>query len=109
MVSYQDMKELQQRVKMFCKDHNMDLPIELRLLDSMSELGEVAKEILRMSNYGKQPLAYKDSLQSELWDVFYTLIAMANIYDIDLEHALDVVLKKYEKRLLKWSADSINE
>lgn len=87
----------------------MEAPIEHRVLDTLSELGEVAKEILKMSNYGKQAIEYRNNLQWELWDVFYSLITIANTFDIDLEESLKQVLQKYEKRLQKWSAGSENE
>jgi len=35
----------------------------------MSELGEVAKEILKMSDYGRKPLLYKEELKSEIGDM----------------------------------------
>lgn len=41
----------------------MESPIEFRLLDTMSELGEVAKELLKMSNYGRQPMEYRETLE----------------------------------------------
>ncbi|MEM7821090.1 MAG: MazG-like family protein [Candidatus Aenigmatarchaeota archaeon] len=56
------MKELQKRIKKFCKEHNLESPAEHRVLDTMSELGEVAKEILKMSDYGRKPLRYREEL-----------------------------------------------
>ncbi len=100
------MKELQQRIKEFCKKHNLESSPEHKVLDTMSELGEVAKEILKMSDYGRKPIKYRDELKSELGDLFYSLITIANSFDIDLEEALDLVLEKYGKRLKKGSAGS---
>jgi len=102
------MREIQERIKKFCKENNMESPAEHRVLDTMSELGEVAKEILKMSNYGRKPIEYRDELKSELGDVLYSLITIANTFDIDLEDALHQVLEKYEKRLKKGSAGSEN-
>lgn len=100
------MKESQQKIKEFCKKHNLESPPEHRVLDTMSELGEVAKEILKMSDYGRKPIKYRDELKSELGDLFYSLITIANSFDIDLEEALNLVFEKYEKRLKKGSAGS---
>lgn len=75
----------------------------------MSELGEVAKEILKMSDYGRKPLAYREELQLELGDLLYSVITIANSFDVDLEEALGMVLKKYETRLKKGSAGSEND
>jgi len=103
------MKEIQERIKKFCKKNDMESPIEHRVLDTMSELGEVAKEILKMSNYGRKPIKYREELKSELGDVLYSLITIANTFDIDLEDALRQILEKYEKRLTKGSAGSEND
>jgi NTP pyrophosphatase (non-canonical NTP hydrolase) len=103
------MREIQERIKNFCKENNMNSPVEHRVLDTMSELGEVAKEILKMSNYGKKPIEYREELKTELGDVLYSLITIANTFNIDLEEALHQVLEKYEKRLIKGSAGSEND
>ena len=95
------MREIQKRVKEFCKKNKLGSSVEHRVLDTLSELGEVAKEILKMSDYGKKPINYKEELKSELGDLFYSLITIANYFDIDLGEALNIVLEKYEKRLKK--------
>lgn len=100
------MKKMQQRVKEFCEKNNLESSPEYRVLDTMSELGEVAKEILKMSNYGRKPIKYKDEIKYELGDLMYSLITIANSFDIDLEDALKIALEKYEKRLKKGSAGS---
>ena len=48
------MQELQDKVANFCKEYELDCTIEHRLLDVLSELGEVAKEYLTATNYGKK-------------------------------------------------------
>ncbi|MCK4997256.1 MazG-like family protein [Candidatus Pacearchaeota archaeon] len=103
------MKEIQEKIKNFCKDNDMESPIEHRVLDLMSELGEVSKEVLKMSNYGREPAKYREELKSELGDVLYSLITVANTFDVDLEDALNQVLEKYKKRLMKGSAGSENK
>jgi len=103
------MKKIQQKIKEFCKKHDLEHPPEHRLLDTMSELGEVAKEILKMSDYGKKQLEFKKEIKSELGDVLYSLITVANFFNIDLEEALEIVIKKYEKRLEKEGIGSEND
>ncbi len=103
------MKEIQEKIKKFCKKNNLESPAEYRVLDTMAELGEVAKEILKMSDYGKKPIEYRKELKSEIGDLLYSLITIANYFDIDLEDALNLVLEKYEKRLKKGSAGSEND
>ena len=84
----------------------MEALIEHRILDLMSELGEVAKEVLKMSDYGKKPIQFREEIKGELGDAFYSLITVANYFNIDLEEALNIVIKKYKKRLKKGSAGS---
>lgn len=103
------MKQIQQHITSFCKEHGLESPVEHRVLDTMSELGEVAKEVLKMSHYGRQPVEYREELKSELGDVLFSLITIANTFDVDLEDALQHVLEKYEKRLKKGSAGSEND
>ena len=103
------MKNLQEKVKKFCEENNLDSAIEYRLLDTLSELGEVSKEILEMTNYGRKKMELGEEIKSELGDVFYSLITVANSIDIDLESALEDVLKKYERRLKRGGAGSEND
>ena len=93
------MKKIQEKVKKFCKENKLESPIEHRILDLVSELGEVSKEVLKMSNYGRKKLKIKKEVKQELGDVFFSLINIANYFKVDLENTLDLVLKKYKKRL----------
>ncbi len=102
------MKDIQKKVKLFCEKNELNSPIEHRVLDTMSELGEVAKEILKMSDYGDRPIQYNDNLKMELGDLLYSIITIANVFDIDLDEALNEVLKKYEQRMHKGSPSSDN-
>jgi len=103
------MKGIQDKVRKFCSDHNLESPPEHRVLDALSELGEVAKEILKMSDYGRKPLEYREELRSEMGDLLYSIITIANSFDIGLEEALNMVLEKYGKRLEKGSVGSEND
>lgn len=101
------MKKLQKQVDKFYKENNLQSPIEHNVLDLVSEVGEVSKEVLKMSNYGRnKSLKYRDEISGELGDVLYSLILVANYFDVDLQDSLDNTLKKYSKRLEKGSAGS---
>jgi NTP pyrophosphatase (non-canonical NTP hydrolase) len=100
------MKKIQDKIKKFCKENRLESSPEYRVLDTMSELGEVAKEILKISDYGRKKLEYRKGLKSELGDLLYSLITIANYFDIDLEEALNMVLEKYNRRLKKGSPGS---
>jgi NTP pyrophosphatase (non-canonical NTP hydrolase) len=70
-----------------------------RALDLVSELGEVSKEILKVSAYGKRPLKSTKALKLELGDVYFSLLCLANALEIDLAEALDASLEKYRARI----------
>ncbi len=91
--------KLQEEVEEFCKKHGLESPAEHRVLDLVSEVGELSKEILKISDYGRKDLEYKEEIGFELGDVFYSLITVANSFDVDLEEALEKALEKYESRM----------
>lgn len=101
-----NLHELQEQIKDFCAEHRLESPPEYRLLDAVSELGEVAKEILKMSDYGRKPIQYREDLQVELGDLLYSLITLANSFDIDLDESVQLALAKYRKRLIRGGAGS---
>ena len=92
------MRHLQDKVKNFCEQHDLSTSSEVRFLDIVSELGELAKEILLQSDYGKKTIDRSARLEEEVGDTIFSLIALSNSFDIDMEVALDKVLKKYELR-----------
>lgn len=93
-----ELKELQRKVKELSQKLNLVNSPELCGLDLASEAGEIAKEILELTNYGRRDHIYNPDLERELGDALYSLIAIANIYDIDLEEKLLESLEKYKKR-----------
>lgn len=48
------MQDIQEKVQKFCDEHNLNTSPQSRLIDTVSELGEVAKELLVGSDYGKK-------------------------------------------------------
>ena len=95
------MNEVQKKVQLFCKKNNLRNSIEHRVLNIVSEIGELSKEILKASNYGKNSYVSNEKIKLELGDVLFSLITLANSLDVNLEAALEKVLKKYEKRIVK--------
>lgn len=104
-----DLDHVQSSIKEFCKKYDLNAPLEHRTLDLVSEVGEVAKEILKMSDYGKKPIQINKEIMSEIGDVFFVLAIIANQLNISLDQALEQVLQKYELRLVKGGAGSENE
>lgn len=92
-----DMDE-QQAVASFIADHDMEAPPAYRLLDLVSELGEIAKDAAESTEYGAAPDALAvDS--DEVGDTLFALLALADELDVDAGDALDESLAKYEDRI----------
>ncbi len=93
------MRDLQEQIKLFCLHHGMITSSETRILDVLSELGEVSKEILKASEYGTKKAEPTDDLQGEMGDLLFSIIQLANESNVDLDAAIKDVMKKYEKRI----------
>ena len=55
----------------------------LKLSEEVGELLHAMRENLRMENG-----AVKETIEEELWDVIYYALAIANVYDINLEEVI---------------------
>ncbi|MBH10688.1 MAG: nucleotide pyrophosphohydrolase [Candidatus Marinimicrobia bacterium] len=102
------MKQIQEKVKIFCEENKLSLSIEHRVLDTMSEIGELSKEILKASNYGNKPIVLNDKMRLEFGDILFSLITIANSLEIDLDESINQVLEKYQKRIKKNFSPSSN-
>jgi NTP pyrophosphatase (non-canonical NTP hydrolase) len=65
----------------------------------VSEVGEVAKEVLLATDYGQRSPQFRTELAGELGDALYSLLALASICGVDAKAALDATLEKYKCRL----------
>ncbi len=92
---------MQERVRQFLLRNGIECGAEYRCLDLASEVGEVAKEILRGSSYGKEPYAPTPETEEELGDCLFSLLALCCALNVDAQQALERVLEKYEARLRK--------
>ncbi|MFA5406621.1 MAG: MazG nucleotide pyrophosphohydrolase domain-containing protein [Candidatus Nanoarchaeia archaeon] len=95
------MNNFQLIVNSFCEAHGLNSSPETCFIDLLSELGEVGKELLRMSDYGHKKTAVNNEIKGELGDAFYSLIMLANSTGVNLEEELKNALEKYEERFKK--------
>lgn len=95
-----EMKRQQERISEFLREHELNMPVQERLLDLNSELGEVSKEVLKGTKYGTRAFQLTDAWQEELGDLLYCVLALAAETGIDADLALDGALSKYERRLV---------
>jgi NTP pyrophosphatase (non-canonical NTP hydrolase) len=89
----------QKIVAEFVKKHQLESSVEARLIDLFSEIGELAKEALKGSDYGKTPFTQTQAWEEELADALFSLACLANSTGVNLETAMEDVLEKYEARL----------
>jgi NTP pyrophosphatase (non-canonical NTP hydrolase) len=92
--------EVQDLVNKFTKNKNMSSPVNVRIIDLASEVGELSKEVLKGTNYGTKQFKKTEEWNSEIGDVLFSLICIANETDTNLEDCLKYVIEKYEKRFL---------
>jgi NTP pyrophosphatase (non-canonical NTP hydrolase) len=93
------MATLQRIVASFVEEAGIEAPVHARLLDLVSEVGELSKEALEATNYGRASFRLPDGWTGELGDVFFSLTCLANSTGVDLEAALDEALNEYRQRL----------
>jgi NTP pyrophosphatase (non-canonical NTP hydrolase) len=89
----------QARCRAFLARHGLSHTPQIHILDLVSEVGELAKALLEDSDYGESPSQSTPALEEELGDVFFSLIALAESLNVDLEAALDKAFVKYEARM----------
>jgi len=88
----------QEKAVQFAQNHNLQYPVSVYALDLVSELGEVAKEILLATDYGQQAPQFTPDFSAELGDLLYSLCLLADAADVDLAQALAATLDKYDRR-----------
>ncbi|MFN2271133.1 MAG: MazG nucleotide pyrophosphohydrolase domain-containing protein [Anaerolineae bacterium] len=91
----------QQRVAVFARRHNLLHDPDTHTLDLVSEVGEIAKEMLLATDYGQRAPQFRSELAGEIGDALYSLLALAEVCGVDAEDALNDPLQKYERRLVK--------
>jgi NTP pyrophosphatase (non-canonical NTP hydrolase) len=94
-----EMSTLQRTVASFVEEAGVEAPIHARLLDLVSEVGELSKEVLKATDYGHAPFNPPEGWAVEMGDVLFTLMCLANSTAVDLEAALEGALDKYRERM----------
>ena len=93
------MTNWQRRVTDFAHRHDLLHDPTTHALDLVSEVGEVAKEVLLSTGYGRRAPRSRPQLADELGDALYSLLTLAEACGVDAGAALDAALEKYERRL----------
>lgn len=88
-------------VKSFIDKQHVRCDIVMRYVDLVSEIGELGKELLKESSYGKAPLRLSPAIKDEMGDCIFALLALCAEMDVDPSEVLDHALNKYESRFLE--------
>ena len=90
---------MQKAVKEFLENNHLYCGEQIRYIDLSSEVGELGKEIIKSTNYGKQQYSMNESALEEMGDCLFSLLALCCEMNIDADQALQYALEKYQKRL----------
>jgi len=90
---------MQQTVSNFLDKHNLHTNEEVRYIDLVSEVGELGKELLSATNYGKKEYQQPPTAAEELGDCLFSLFALCCEMNVDAEKALQGAIAKYEIRI----------
>ncbi|MHA2391044.1 MAG: MazG nucleotide pyrophosphohydrolase domain-containing protein [Promethearchaeota archaeon] len=93
------LKEVQKLVDNWIRDHGGYWSPLAMISAIIEELGEVAKEINSLEGYKpKKDNGFEVHLGEELADLIFSIVCLANHYQINLGKEFDNILKKYTKR-----------
>jgi NTP pyrophosphatase (non-canonical NTP hydrolase) len=89
-----------QPLKDFITQHHLETQPAFSLLDILSELGEVAKELLKGTNYGRgEDNTDAAGMREEIGDLMFAVAYLCTLYNVDPEEAMWESVRKFEKRL----------
>ncbi|WLD91806.1 nucleotide pyrophosphohydrolase [Alkalihalobacillus sp. AL-G] len=89
-------KEVDDHISQFKEGYFSPLAMMARMTE---ELGELAREVNH--HYGEKPKKSTEdesSMEAELGDLLFVIICFANSLHIDLDEALELVMKKFNTR-----------
>ena len=89
---------MQVMVKEFVEKYGLQTDARSRFIDLVSEIGELGKEILTCTDYGKKKLETNKHISGEMGDCLFSLFALCDVLGISAEDALDMALRKYTER-----------
>jgi len=90
---------LQKEIHSFVIENGLNTDIRSHVLDLSSEVGELAKEILKATDYGKRSFLSTRQFEEEVGDVLFVLTRIANDAGIDLAMAIHGTLQKMKCRI----------
>ncbi|MFX1454209.1 MAG: MazG nucleotide pyrophosphohydrolase domain-containing protein [Promethearchaeota archaeon] len=99
MVEKITLKDIQERVNIWIQVHGGYWPSLSMICAVMEELGELAREINSIEGYKpKKVKNYPSKIGVELGDLLFSIICIANHYEVDLGEEIIKVIEKYSSR-----------
>lgn len=100
MDSNKSIKEIQEQIDNFIKNHGGYWSPLSMLAAIMEEVGELAREINHLEKYKPKKASEKEkrNIGEEIADLLFSIVCLANYYNIDLNKELIQALEKYYKR-----------
>lgn len=95
-------KELSEQIRDFCEERDWDQFHNLK--DLSIGLSTEANELLQLFRFKNETQCVElfnsqpDKITHELADIYYYLLRIADLYDIDLNHALEEKMKLNEQK-----------
>ncbi len=89
----------QQRVAAFARRYGLLHDPATHMLDLVTEVSEVAKEMLLATDYGQRPPQFRPELTGEIGDTLYSLLILTEACGVDADSALSAAPQKYAHRL----------
>lgn len=91
-----NLRDLQEQVRQ--RDYKPHIP-HIYFLKLMEEVGELAEAIRKGAKRAEGSRQIAGTIDEELFDILYYVLALANVYDVDLEEAVtlkeQVNMKRY--------------
>ena len=100
-------ESLRRQVRELKADKGFDITLEQRLAYLTSEVGEVAREVLKISRDGnkdagemaaEEVASVRENLGMEIYDVLWNLLDLADLAGVDLEDAFERKARSNEGR-----------
>ncbi len=92
------MGKAQDMVRGVMEEQGLSFSPEVRMLDLVSETGELAKEWLKGTGYGQREFTHTPGLEEEVGDCLFSLLALCEALGMDADGALAAALEKYARR-----------
>ncbi|MFB6145762.1 MAG: MazG nucleotide pyrophosphohydrolase domain-containing protein [Candidatus Nanohaloarchaea archaeon] len=92
------MKDEQEKVEHFIEENDLEATTAFRIMDLVSEVGEIVKDATKSADYGRKEEELEVK-KDEIGDAFFSLFAVASDLGVDAEDAFETAMEKYKDRI----------